>query len=83
MGMFDSVFVECPDCGAQVEFQSKAGVCELKRYHYKSVPGAIAEDIHGDVETCQCGAQVEIRLTAPVPRVAMRTHVIGSDEEWD
>ena len=29
MGMFDSLIVKCPNCNEQVEFQSKAGGCNL------------------------------------------------------
>ena len=59
MGMFDSVYLDCPECGDYVEFQSKAGDCELHRY-YKGdgVPMDVAADILGQSRRCknpECG----------------------------
>ena len=53
MGMFDRVWVSCPKCGAQVEFQSKAGECILKDYTLNDVPPEIREDIVGEMEFCE------------------------------
>ena len=72
MGMFDSVYVPCPRCGAGVEFQSKAGKCELAQYSSTNVPAIIAADIDGDQWRCDCGALVTARAYIP-PTV----HVIG------
>ena len=52
MGMFDSVIAECPKCGDDVEFQSKAGECCLIRYYPDNVPAVIASDIAGDTSPC-------------------------------
>lgn len=30
MSCFDSIFVKCPKCGEQIEFQSKSGDCHMK-----------------------------------------------------
>lgn len=84
MGMLDSVFAKCPDCGAEVEFQSKAGICELKKYHSDSVPANVADALNGRIERClACAAQVNVTLAAPIPRVAL---VVSSDtavSKWD
>jgi len=56
MGMFDSVYVKCPNCDRLVEFQSKAGDCCLQKFNENEVPIAIAENIKGKHETCKyCG----------------------------
>ncbi len=34
MSMFDTVLVKCPKCHSIIEFQSKAGSCELKDIQY-------------------------------------------------
>lgn len=55
MGMFDSVWVECPGCGKRMEFQSKAWGCEMDSWTLESAPGAVLYDIMNDPryhETC-------------------------------
>jgi len=42
MGMYDTVHVICPSCKKLIEFQTKAGVCELKNYSSSSVPPEVA-----------------------------------------
>lgn len=61
MGMYDRVWAECPECGNQIEFQSKAGECVLADYSTNSVPPNIAEDIKNDSEECPCGYIVRFR----------------------
>lgn len=72
MGMFDSVFAECPKCGKDVEFQSKAGDCLLSKYRIPGdVPGEIAEDLDGEIGQCECGHMVLIEIGhIPPPRIA-------------
>lgn len=43
MGMFDSVYVFCPNCGDEVEFQSKAGECVTEEYYLHNMPAEIAK----------------------------------------
>ncbi len=80
MGMFDSVLVGCPKCGAEIEFQSKSGVCEMKRYYYSSVPTAVAEDLSGESADCpKCGKHVSIHALDIPTRVIM--HVVNDQLE--
>lgn len=59
--MYDSVFIDCVECGASIEFQSKAGDCLLLEFSEDSVPVGIAEDILGNIEAClDCGYQNKI-----------------------
>ena len=62
MGMFDRVWARCPKCGAQVEFQSKAGECSLINYSFDSVPVEIAADLSGkEQRACDsCGATLRL-----------------------
>jgi hypothetical protein len=61
MGMFDIVLVKC-DCGADVEFQSKADKCELNVYSVNTVPIKIAIDLNGSSEICRdCGKLIVLR----------------------
>ncbi len=83
MGMFDTVFAECPVCRALVEFQSKAGACEFKRYRLDSVPPEVARDIKGNSEICDnCEHVVTLGVNRPIPRVSM-TIVSDDDSDWD
>jgi len=60
MGLFDSVYVDCPACGTKVQFQSKAGECAMLEYTLFDCPPAIAGDLLGKREVCRCGQGVEI-----------------------
>lgn len=60
MEMFDSVYVRCPRCGNELEFQSKGGACAHHVYRIGSVPEPVASDIEGVSKICQCGALVAI-----------------------
>lgn len=63
MGMFDSVNVPCPKCGALVEFQSKAGECTLEQYRLDTAPARIIGDISQDRERCpNCKSVVALRV---------------------
>lgn len=65
--MYDSVWVECPDCGRLVEFQSKAGKCGLNDYSITDVPVAIAGDLHDETRKCSnCDEIIRIRTTVIV-----------------
>lgn len=63
MGMFDSVYVSCPNCGVVVELQSKAGKCELKRYKMVEAPAQLLLDLADRNETCShCGKSFYLRV---------------------
>ena len=63
MGMFDSLFVSCRNCGQEVEFQSKAGDCSLASYRLDNVPPGIAGDLAGETEICQrCSSGITLRV---------------------
>lgn len=53
MGMFDRIIFTCPNCGKEIENQSKAGVCLLYDYNQDAVPLAIASDILNDDMYCE------------------------------
>lgn len=46
MGLFDSVYVNCPHCGEPVEFQSKADEDPyMRRFSLENAPSQILHDI--------------------------------------
>lgn len=61
MGVFDSVLCRCPNCDAEIEFQSKAGKCDMTTYSLRSVPIEIAVDLENTLESCSnCGKTYRI-----------------------
>ena len=66
MGMFDSVYITCPKCGDDTEFQSKAGPCMCNDYRVFNAPlSVLASIVEGDVyprDGCceHCGHKLEI-----------------------
>ena len=59
--MFDTLCVPCPDCGCDVEFQSKAGQCYLHVYALDDCPLVILADVANYPENCsKCGAGVSV-----------------------
>lgn len=62
MGMFDSVNAKCPECGGNIEFQSKSGECILRNFPITEVPLEIAADIDGEYGHCdQCHDHFQIK----------------------
>jgi hypothetical protein len=62
VGIFDSLYVECP-CGSKVQFQSKADEDKWCRsFDLSNCPNSIAGDLIGDSEKCdKCGTVVTLR----------------------
>jgi hypothetical protein len=81
MGMFDSVYTTCKNCGTQVEFQSKAGECRLASYHLSQslVPVGIAVDLDGKSVTCKCGAVITLRAPFVDHKIMMWPEQSGGD----
>jgi len=70
MGMFDSLFVPCPSCGEDIEFQSKAGACGLNKYRlYMRIPLKIIADLEGDTQECSCGEIITLGIPKLIPFV--------------
>ena len=77
MGMFDSVNVRCPECEAVVEFQSKAGACNLSEYSTDRVPLVIALSLHNTVEVCgSCNSTVQISYDIAPRMVRMNVECV-------
>lgn len=57
MGLFDSVYVDCPQCEKPVEFQSKADEDPyMRRYTLDDAPAHILCDIMNEPNFCEsCG----------------------------
>jgi hypothetical protein len=69
MGMFDSLYVDCPGCGAEnsIEFQSKSGPRMMGIYHRRNIPTNVAFGINGTISQCKaCTGYFKIRFTLPI-----------------
>jgi len=63
MGMFDSVWVKCPFCGEENDFQSKSGECDLSNYTLENCPDDVLANInrHSPIQ-CDCGCRYEVNI---------------------
>lgn len=63
MGLFDVVWLKCPNCGASIEFQSKAGYPSMEEFDVDNVPSHVAGYIHDDIEKCKsCGKCFQVKV---------------------
>jgi len=66
MGMFDSLYVNCPKCKKQLEFQSKSGECLLSVYTKESLTPQVAIGMNGDIVKCKsCGNSFKLECEIP------------------
>lgn len=57
MGCYDSIIFKCPNCGKELEAQSKSGDCLFQVYPADAVPLNVAMDANRHAPfTCDCGA---------------------------
>jgi len=59
MGMFDSVYVECPRCEETAVAQSKGGKCLLRVYTLSNCPDDVLSDVnrHSPYTCRECGCE--------------------------
>lgn len=62
MGMFDSLYVPCPKCGKNVEFQSKASHCMMDTWRsFDDAPRSVLIDVMNEPHYHQaCGSWVAL-----------------------
>lgn len=63
--MFDILCVKCPNCGNELEFQSKSGYCELEVYTKSNLPPEVAWGMNGDIIKCDCGKSFKLKCNLP------------------
>lgn len=57
MGMFDRVWVKCPKCETENEFQTKSGECCMGNYTLEDCPDDVLVDVNRHSPClCKCGA---------------------------
>jgi hypothetical protein len=70
MGMFDTIWVACPECDIEMGLQTKSGECVLNHYPAYKVPFSVAtdllnpyyyaKDVNGYIECENCHAKLYI-----------------------
>ena len=53
LGMFDSLYIKCPKCGHELEYQSKSGPCSLLCFNEKDLPVVVAIGLDNQVVECE------------------------------
>lgn len=68
MGMYDSLYVECPKCKAKLEYQSKSGQCCMWNFTKKDLTYEVAGGINGNIVRCQfCNKRIQFTLKPAKP----------------
>jgi len=64
MGMFDTILIPCPRCGAKYEAQSKSGDCILAHYELSETPVDVLADVnhHAPFACESCGAVFAVQV---------------------
>ncbi len=61
MGMYNIFLINCPQCGNELSFQSKAGILDFSTYTINDIPAIMAGDLDNEKEICnQCKEQITI-----------------------
>ena len=64
MGMFDSVFADCPNCGHGVEYQTKRGECILGEYELDDAPPDVLRGVTCAESKCLgCNRMIKLHRT--------------------
>jgi len=64
MGMFDYLIIICPECGNEIEDQTKVGDCLLRRIYLNNAPLRIQMHYEGETWDCdKCGHLIEFKKT--------------------
>jgi hypothetical protein len=81
MGCFDTVTAKCK-CGGRVEWQSKAGECNLDVFSVHQVPLAIAADLIEDTAQCDlCEREYRLNLLFDIQNVPMNMTEVGDSRQ--
>lgn len=83
MGLYDSVFFDCPNCGSKVEAQSKVDDCYMQVFSVDAVPLVVAADItdptDGPLMCRNCERTYRPAMSVDIPRT-VPMHLAPVDE---
>ena len=52
MGLYDEIYITCPECSESIIFQSKSGPCHLSTYSLETASEEVLAGIGNDIEAC-------------------------------
>lgn len=81
MGMFDSVYVQCPHCDEEIELQTKNGECTLGKYYLYNAPADVLLGIEGRNRCEKCGMPFHVMLQI-VTRAWIEAERTLDKEDW-
>lgn len=83
MGCFDSLYIKCPKCRNDLEFQSKSGMSCLYSFRKSNLPIEVAIGMEGNIIRCQfCNSR--IRLNCKIPqRAKVSLTNLGTRNRYD
>ncbi len=71
--MFDTVIFKCPNCGSDIEEQTKAGECILSTFNSNEVPIDIARAMFDEIIHCyECEKNYRVNCTNIPPPVTIK-----------
>lgn len=74
MGVYDTVLVNCPNCGLESEFQSKSGNCKLANYTLEDCPSDVLANVNRhSPNLCECGTLFEVDIEKRKSVVSTKT----------
>ena len=63
MGVYDTVWVKCPKCGFENDFQSKSGDCILANFNLDNCPENVLLNVNRHSPcVCKCGAVYDVDI---------------------
>lgn len=83
--MFDVVFVPCPDCGEESEFQIKGGGCDMKYHILSDCPEDVLLDInrHSPNKCDNCGIEYEVDIDNSCVRSICGDYIMDFERKKD
>lgn len=83
MGVFDSIYFDCPGCKDSIEVQSKAAENgpSMRTFSSNEVPKAIAVDIDEDTVICEsCARQWKVKVKKLKPIYRCKLEPLNDNE---
>lgn len=83
MGLYDTVKVPCPTCGACGEFQSKSGNCALDTYALDEAPDDVLLDVNRHSPMCchKCSTLYAVEVSGSRPRRTLTARSVVWEDE--
>lgn len=66
MGLFDVVWIPCPNCKKKFDWQTKIGECFLHDYELEEAPPLLQAAASQEIFTCTCGTRFRVLIQTMV-----------------